>query len=54
MSPIYEKHILQSRVNILLDLGFNMDMIRIHPDSVPLNDEPVDLEREKKSMVANS
>ena len=48
MSPIYDKHILQSRVKILLDLGFNMDMIKIHPDSASLNDEPVDVEKREE------
>jgi hypothetical protein len=31
-----------------LDLGFNMDMIRIHPDSVSLNDEPVDVQKREE------
>ena len=48
MSPIYDKHILQSRVKILLDLGFSMDMIRIHPDSVSLNEEPVDVQKREE------
>ena len=28
MSHVYDKHILQTRVNILLDLGFSMDKIQ--------------------------
>ena len=48
MSPVYDKHISQTRIKILLDLGFSMDMIRIHPDSVSLNDEPVDVEKREE------
>ena len=29
-------------------MGFSIDMIRIHPDSVSLNDEPVDVEKRKE------
>ena len=31
-------------MNILLDLGFKEDMIKIHPDSVSINDKPVVLQ----------
>ena len=48
MSPIYDKHILQSRVNTLIDLGFSMDMIKIHPDSVSLSEEPVDVQKREE------
>ena len=54
MSPVYNKHILQTRVKISLDMGFSIDMIKIHPDSVSLSDEPVDERRDKKNMASNS
>ena len=50
MSPVYDKHILQTRVKTLLDLGFNMDMIRIHPDSVSLDDKPVDIQKRDETF----
>ena len=48
MSPVYDKHILQTRVKILLDMGFSIDMIKIHPDSVSLNNEPVNVEKRQE------
>ena len=35
-------------------MGFSIDMIKIHPDSVSLSDEPVDERRDKKNMASNS
>ena len=44
MSPVDNHDELDRRMNILLNLGFKEDMIKIHPDSVSINDKPIVLQ----------
>ena len=47
MSPVDNHNELKRRMNILLDLGFKEDMIKIHPDSVSFDDKPIVLQERK-------
>ena len=44
MSPVDNHNELKRRMNILLELGFKEDMIKIHPDSVSFDDKPIVLQ----------
>ena len=47
MSPVDNHEELDRRMNILLNLGFKEDMIKIHPDSVSIDDKPIVLQERK-------
>ena len=47
MSPVDNHDELDRRMNILLNLGFKEDMIKIHPDSVSIDDKPIDIQQRK-------
>ena len=45
--PVDNHNELKRRMNILLELGFKEDMIKIHPDSVSFEDKPIELQERK-------
>ena len=47
MSPVDNHDELDRRMNILLNLGFKEDMIKIHPDSVSIDNKPIVLQERK-------
>jgi hypothetical protein len=47
MSPVDNHNELKRRMNMLLELGFKEDMIKIHPDSVSFDDKPIVLQERK-------
>lgn len=48
MSPVDSHNELNRRMNILLDLGLKIDMIKFHPDSVFIDDGPFDIQKRKE------